>query len=81
MFFYCALKILDKIDDSHFTTELALFNLEINLDPMELSGDCFSRMDKHLSKLISHADDVAGKIEENKIILFKNYIKDHEKYS
>ena len=31
-----ALKILDQIKDPHFTTELALFNLEINLDPFEL---------------------------------------------
>ena len=27
-------KVLSKINDRHFTTELAQFNLEINLDPI-----------------------------------------------
>ena len=39
-----ALRILDKLNDPHFTTEIALFNLEINLDPLELKGKCFSEM-------------------------------------
>ena len=64
-----ALEVLEKINDKHFTTELALFNIEINLDPQELGGHCFSRIDKDLTKLISKADKVAHSIEENKIIL------------
>ena len=28
-----ALEVLDEINDSHFTTELGKFNLEVNLDP------------------------------------------------
>ncbi|PWG73716.1 hypothetical protein DF186_21615, partial [Enterococcus hirae] len=28
-----ALAILEELDDDHFKTELALFNLELNLDP------------------------------------------------
>src|SRR6056297_1721803 len=34
--------ILKEINDSHFTTELALYNLEINLDPIKLKANCFS---------------------------------------
>ena len=64
-----ALKVLEKINDKHFTTELALFNLEINLDPYELGGHCFSKIDKELTKFISEADKVAHSIDENKIIL------------
>ncbi len=64
-----ALKVLDKIKDPHYTTELALFNLEINLDPLELKNDCFSQIDKDLSKLISHGDTVANSIDQTKIIL------------
>ena len=64
-----ALKVLDKINDKHFTTELALFNLEINLDPYELGGHCFSKIDKELTELISKADKVAHSIEDNKIII------------
>src|SRR6478609_7470331 len=33
-----ALKVLEKASDPHFTTELGLFNLEINADPQPLSG-------------------------------------------
>jgi len=64
-----ALKVLDKINDQHYTTELALFNLEINLDPLELKNDCFSQIDKELSKLISLGDAAANEIDETKIIL------------
>jgi len=64
-----ALKVLEKINDKHFTTELALFNLEINLDPQELGGYCFSNFDKELTKFISEADQVAHSVEENKIVL------------
>ena len=40
-----ALKLLDSINDTHYTNELALFNMEINLDPLPLEGDCFSKME------------------------------------
>lgn len=64
-----AISVLDKIKDPHFTTELALFNLEINLDPLELKDDCFSQFDHELNKLISYGDAVANKIDDTKIIL------------
>ena len=64
-----AIEVLEHINDEHFTTELALFNLEINLDPLELKNDCFSQIDKDLTKLISHGDAVANALDETKIIL------------
>ena len=64
-----AIKVLEQINDKHFTTELALFNLEINLDPLELKNDCFSQIDKDLTQLISHGDAIANEIDETKIIL------------
>jgi len=33
-----SVEILEKLDDPHFTTELARFNLEFNLDPQVLEG-------------------------------------------
>ncbi|GJM28838.1 MAG: hypothetical protein DHS20C17_14730 [Cyclobacteriaceae bacterium] len=45
-------KMLSEIDDPHFTTELARFNLEINLDPLELYGDCFAKLEKDLGQLL-----------------------------
>jgi CBS domain-containing protein len=64
-----ALEVLEKVNDKRFTTEIALFNLEINLDPHELGGHCFSRIDKDLTKLISHVDKIAHGIGDNRIIL------------
>ena len=38
-----SLEMLAALDDPHFTTELGLFQLEINLDPHEFKGDCLHR--------------------------------------
>lgn len=64
-----ALKILDKINDEHFTTELALFNLEINLDPYELTKNCFSKIEDQLTSLLLKAKNAAAEVENNKVIL------------
>lgn len=64
-----ALKILDKIKDPHFTTELALFNMEINLDPVELKNKCFSHLEEQLTKLLDKAYHAAESVEDNKIVL------------
>lgn len=45
------LKLLQAINDAHFTTELASYNIEINLDPFELKKDCFSLVEKQLLEL------------------------------
>lgn len=63
-----ALEILEKVDDDHFTPELARYNLEINLDPLELRGDCFSTMQSQLRDLLNKAEDAANSLNE-KIIL------------
>jgi len=60
--------ILHKITDPHFTSELARYNLEINLDPFELKEDCFTKMEAQLMKLLKVAHDEISKIGE-KIIL------------
>ncbi|MCB0474104.1 MAG: CBS domain-containing protein [Flavobacteriaceae bacterium] len=64
-----ALKILEKINDPHFTTELALFNLEINLDPVELKENAFAEIEKELTNLIEKAHSAADEVENNKILL------------
>lgn len=64
-----SIKILKEIDDPHFTTELALFNMEINLDPLILSGQCFSKIEQDLNVLISKADKTASEVDNTKIIL------------
>jgi len=39
-----ATRILAGLEGKEFTTELGLFNLEINLDPLKLGGGCFTRL-------------------------------------
>jgi CBS domain-containing protein len=47
-----ALDFLDKINDDHYTNELALFNLEINCDPYPLKDRYFSKMQACLEELL-----------------------------
>jgi len=61
-------EILREINDPHFTTELACFNLEINLDPIELIGSCFSKMEQQLHELLLKASRAADQ-NNAKIVL------------
>ena len=63
-----ATRILNAIDDLHFTNELARYNLEINLVPEELKGRCFSVMEKKLRHLLNKAALNADKYD-TKILL------------
>ena len=56
-----SLELLKDIDDNHFTTEISKYNLEINLDPIELGGDCFSKLHKQLEALLDKAKKAASK--------------------
>lgn len=63
-----ALEILQEINDSHFTTEIGSFNLELNLDPRELKGNCFSELYNDLKTKLNKAKKAAEK-HGTKIIL------------
>lgn len=45
-------EILDAIDDPHFTTELARFNLEANLDPQVIGPGCLDALADQLETLV-----------------------------
>ncbi len=51
--------MLAKLGTEYFTTELGLFNLEANLSPQDLGGDCFARMHAQLTTLLDKARAVA----------------------
>ncbi|PRX57450.1 CBS domain-containing protein [Flagellimonas meridianipacifica] len=53
------LKLLEAINDDHFTTELANYNIEINLDPFELKGNCFNLVEQQLRSLLQKAAEKA----------------------
>jgi len=63
-----SLSLLEAINDPHFTTEIGNYNLEINLDPLELGGDCFSKLHQNLRNLLTLAKQEAVK-QDSKIIL------------
>ncbi len=56
------IELLERINNPDVVTELAKFNLELNLDPYELKADCFRRLEQDiLNKLElvnTHAHDM-----------------------
>jgi CBS domain-containing protein len=54
-----ATEVLGVLGDSHYTTELAKFNLEANMDPLVFGGDCLSRMENQLNALVARASEAA----------------------
>ena len=54
------LGLLKLINDPMFTTELADYNIEINLDPFTLKDDCFSKVEKQLTTLLKKAENIAN---------------------
>ncbi len=53
-----AIEILEGIDGP-FTTELALYNLEANVEPRVLEGECFSSLEGRVHELVGAAREVA----------------------
>src|SRR5215813_9383474 len=47
-----AVELLDGFDDSRLTTEIARFNLEANLTPQLIGGNCLTRMEQELNELL-----------------------------
>jgi CBS domain-containing protein/gamma-glutamyl:cysteine ligase YbdK (ATP-grasp superfamily) len=55
-----SLEVLARANDPRLTTEIARFNLEANLTPLELTGNCFTRMQDELEALLALARDAAA---------------------
>ena len=66
-----AMELLERVADSHYTTELGLFNLEINLDPLVFEGDCLSRLESQLEstlgRLRAAAHERGARSEERRV--------------
>jgi CBS domain-containing protein/gamma-glutamylcysteine synthetase len=56
-----ALDVLERLDGP-FGTELALFNLEANVEPRLLEGRCFSDLEKRLDALIEEVRNAASQV-------------------
>ncbi|HEY7783914.1 MAG TPA: CBS domain-containing protein [Pyrinomonadaceae bacterium] len=63
-----AMEILAHAQDPRLTTEIALFNLEANLTPVELNGRCFSQMEAELRDVIESAKKSAKKFQSEVLL-------------
>lgn len=54
-----SLEIIKDVNDGHFTTEFATYNIEANLDPYKLDRDCFANMERQLVKLLDKVKQTA----------------------
>ncbi len=60
--------VLDRLSHDAYTTELGRFNLEINLQPLELGGKCFSTLEDDLRRHIQTVRE-AAKHEGAEVVL------------
>ena len=54
-------RLMKAVNDPHFTTELAKYNMELNLDPQVLKDDGFERLEHQLRTLMGQVQDEAEK--------------------
>ncbi len=63
------MEILEGINDARFTTEFAQFNMEINLDPLLFTGDCFSKMERNLWRLLTKGEKMANRSQAHLLLV------------
>ena len=64
-----ALSIIEKVNDPHFTTELGLFNLEMNADPQLLKGNGLSAMETQLTELYAKVKTVGADMHVKPVLV------------
>jgi CBS domain-containing protein len=63
-----SLEVLEKANDPRLTTEIARFNLEANLTPLQLTGNCFGSMETELQELVNIARESAASREADVLL-------------
>lgn len=61
-------QILEAIGDKHFTTELARFNIEFNLDPIEMGGRCLSQLENQTNHSMSQLRQAAMRADAEPLL-------------
>ncbi|MEQ8524967.1 CBS domain-containing protein [Gracilimonas sp.] len=49
-----SMEVLEALGEGNYTTEFARFNLEINMEPLEFTGNSLSQMEHNLHKDVEH---------------------------
>ncbi len=55
-------EVLRSVNDPHFTTELARYNLEFNLDPLLFGGRCLSDMERQITERLDAVRSAAATV-------------------
>ncbi|TVQ66583.1 MAG: CBS domain-containing protein [Balneolaceae bacterium] len=58
-----SIELLEKLNDPDFTTELARFNLETNLMPLEFTGKCLSELESNIIRQLEKVRSVMREME------------------
>src|SRR3954466_10315543 len=61
-------RVLERIADPSFQTELGQFNVEINLPPRLLGGRVFSELEGAVRTSLNHAEERAGEAGDHMVI-------------
>jgi gamma-glutamyl:cysteine ligase YbdK (ATP-grasp superfamily) len=61
--------VLELIADDDFQTELAQFNIEINIAPQKLEGTVFSQLEAAIRRDLNHAEEQARKAHAHMMII------------
>jgi CBS domain-containing protein len=56
-------EMLAELNDPHYTTELARFNLETNMEPLVFGGKCLTIMEESLDELVLKAREAASRLD------------------
>jgi len=62
-------KVIALLDDPHFTTEIARFNIECNLDPLEFTGDCLRQMEVQLTQFLDKVRTAASEFDADPVLV------------
>ncbi|MFJ9590200.1 glutamate--cysteine ligase [Streptomyces acidicola] len=62
-------QVLERIASRDFQTELAMFNLEVNIAPHRLEGRIFDRLSEELRTSLAYADRKAGEVDAGIVMI------------
>jgi hypothetical protein len=62
-------KVLALIADEDFQTELAQFNIEINIPPQKIEGKVFETLEREVRASLNHADDMSDQADADVVMI------------
>ena len=62
-------EVLERIADEDFQTELAQFNVEINIPPRRLSGGVFAELERDVRADLNHAEERAREVGAHMVMV------------